>query len=412
MTSAANTQRTGMRLGTRSCLECRRRKVRCVFDGNDKSCEQCKLHDTVCKAQRSSGVSADDKRNVTQNLSRSHQISDDAFQLFLRTLDTTSRMPVVTRSNEAASDPAVHDENIVLEESGAPLIEFLHKALPVAPTSSFASKANVILPSFPGTKTTLPPLPNIAALVKILQCTEAFWIVWPLAAAASTDKLSGFPESVVDAITFVYNSLHSENPGDVAKCLVWLTLCILQLPKDFAETSATQLPLPKSKIVELYLRCAATLINEFLESGSDSLSGIEALAVQYKCYIDLARPQQAWKCARRAIDHALILRLDRIKGETPKDRYRQLLWATIWGGDRKMALFLGLPYTVPEHLLAAQEEIHSMTDESRIMHKLNLISGHIIDRDRGVNPPYSVTSRIAEEMDDLKAEIFHMPGGI
>lgn len=47
-------QRPGrrMRLGTKSCAECRRRKVRCVFPPNGSICHGCSLHQTPCRAQQ------------------------------------------------------------------------------------------------------------------------------------------------------------------------------------------------------------------------------------------------------------------------------------------------------------------------------------------------------------------------
>jgi hypothetical protein len=41
-----------MRLGTKSCAECRRRKVRCVFPPNSSICHGCSLHQTPCRAQQ------------------------------------------------------------------------------------------------------------------------------------------------------------------------------------------------------------------------------------------------------------------------------------------------------------------------------------------------------------------------
>ncbi|KIH87976.1 hypothetical protein SPBR_08919 [Sporothrix brasiliensis 5110] len=41
-----------MRLGTRSCAECRRRKVRCVFQEESAVCVACMLHGVTCRAQQ------------------------------------------------------------------------------------------------------------------------------------------------------------------------------------------------------------------------------------------------------------------------------------------------------------------------------------------------------------------------
>lgn len=42
-----------MRLGTKSCAECRRRKIRCIVNDGIKSCKACQLHNTECEAQGS-----------------------------------------------------------------------------------------------------------------------------------------------------------------------------------------------------------------------------------------------------------------------------------------------------------------------------------------------------------------------
>ncbi|TFB03018.1 hypothetical protein CCMA1212_005472 [Trichoderma ghanense] len=49
-----------MRLGTRSCAECRRRKVRCVFEPNSSICRGCELHQTPCRAQQPRPRDGDD----------------------------------------------------------------------------------------------------------------------------------------------------------------------------------------------------------------------------------------------------------------------------------------------------------------------------------------------------------------
>src|ERR1700761_7807202 len=44
-----------MRLGTRSCAQCRRRKVRCVFPAAHPPCQQCGLRGIPCTAQQPAG---------------------------------------------------------------------------------------------------------------------------------------------------------------------------------------------------------------------------------------------------------------------------------------------------------------------------------------------------------------------
>ena len=41
-----------LRLGTKSCAECRRRKVRCIFEPNTKVCKECSAHESECISQQ------------------------------------------------------------------------------------------------------------------------------------------------------------------------------------------------------------------------------------------------------------------------------------------------------------------------------------------------------------------------
>jgi hypothetical protein len=50
--------RRGMRKGTRSCYECRRRKVRCIFAKDCTSCESCAAKGRVCTEQKRELVQA------------------------------------------------------------------------------------------------------------------------------------------------------------------------------------------------------------------------------------------------------------------------------------------------------------------------------------------------------------------
>ena len=44
-------RRKRLRKGTHSCLECRRRKVRCIFEPNSQRCDNCMLRETACTKQ-------------------------------------------------------------------------------------------------------------------------------------------------------------------------------------------------------------------------------------------------------------------------------------------------------------------------------------------------------------------------
>ncbi|KAF4952089.1 hypothetical protein FSARC_12721 [Fusarium sarcochroum] len=63
-------QNKRMRLGTKSCSECRRRKVKCMFDERQTECRQCVAHSLVCQSQYVSSPSSDDKDHMIQELTQ------------------------------------------------------------------------------------------------------------------------------------------------------------------------------------------------------------------------------------------------------------------------------------------------------------------------------------------------------
>ncbi|UKZ57440.1 hypothetical protein TrVGV298_011297 [Trichoderma virens] len=68
-----------MRLGTKSCAECRRRKVRCVFPPNSSVCHGCELHQTPCRAQQPRPRDRDTNlQTIPQSQSHAQLAADNA----------------------------------------------------------------------------------------------------------------------------------------------------------------------------------------------------------------------------------------------------------------------------------------------------------------------------------------------
>jgi hypothetical protein len=58
-----------VRLGTKSCTECRRRKVKCVFDDDQAECQQCNRHSLTCQPQNAESF-PEDKDEIIQEVSQ------------------------------------------------------------------------------------------------------------------------------------------------------------------------------------------------------------------------------------------------------------------------------------------------------------------------------------------------------
>lgn len=316
--------------------------------------------------------------------------------------------PEASTSDGSGESPQIPDESRGVDAElleAAPLLHFLRNSIGAQAhlgrhLSSPTSRRTAIIGSVK------PFIPNSEALRVIFQITRPFWSIWPLAASSTIGEPgTGIPSGVSEARRYVDQQMQSASPGAVAKCLTWLALCLQQLPRDFERRNNVQLPLPPPNLVMMYLDRADALIRSTSE-GTGSIECIEALIMQFKCFANLGRPKRAWKCARAALDDALFLGFHRAKDETVAGQRGRHLWSILWRQERQMALFLGLPYSVTEQSLDTEAEIAATPLENRLFHRLNIICGHITERDQARQAPsYSLTVSIAEEMEKFKLTI-------
>jgi hypothetical protein len=257
-------------------------------------------------------------------------------------------------------------------------------------------------------------LPNRPTLVKILGYTAEFWPTWPLIAKkpshairprgispyVSTDDGVRFPESIESALSFIDLSLRSVDFGVISRCMVWLCLCYHQLPKNFSDAQ-TNLPFCSEEQIKTYLRQVETFYQERAVPVRN-LSFVEALALRSELFLAMGRPSKAWQSTRAAIDSAILLGIHLHR----RSNHEQEVWETLWIQDRRISLFLGLPYSVPEHLTHDFAIGRPATREGYALRKLATISGHISDRDMLAGlAHYSATEHLIEEMKELNVMI-------
>lgn len=283
----------------------------------------------------------------------------------------------------------------------APLLQFLRAAL----ASSHGQPLETLQPSSPSSihipsttclrEAVRAAVPRGKTLEDILVHTRPFWSIWPLAG-------SRYPATIAEAREFVNRHLHQDTatPGETAKGLVWLSLCIQQLPKSFTAHCGS----PR-ELVNLFF----DEVDSLLRKSPESVQGVEAMVAQWKCFVNAGRPRRAWKCSRAALDSALLLGMHQARHDEPNYK----LWMALCAQDVQMACFLGLPYSVPDRFMLLGERGSPDSGEMTSMGRLNELNRHIIERNQTATarrpPPYSVTMRLAEEMDEIAQMLGHDP---
>ncbi|KAI0123181.1 hypothetical protein BJ170DRAFT_587171 [Xylariales sp. AK1849] len=402
-----------LRLGTKSCSECRRRKVRCIVPEGNQSCQECALHGALCMPQEPKASVADptSPTELQARLDRLERIFHDicvtagyADSGPSRTTNALSPEPIA-RCGSNQHHHLDHPDRLVSSQN-SPLLRFFIDSMLIADCSSNSTlsprppRVERLIASHMRRLEVLIPIPS--SLTAILQSTQKYWALWPLH-PRELSQLVGLSVSVVSvARSFIHESIESNEPGRMAKAMVWLALCLQQLPKECGDKVQ---PLPSSAaiLVFTYLDESDTLLNLDSELGS-SISALECLILQSKCYVNMGRPRRAWKCIRRALNAAIFLGLHHTGNAV--DTRNKTIWATIWRYDRQLSLILGFPHALPESHPSLTETNSTGPIEARIMHRMSIICGHIIDRNQDHQRlAYSTTVQIDEKMEDIKRMI-------
>jgi hypothetical protein len=287
----------------------------------------------------------------------------------------------------------------------APLVNLFHEAmliqkrrLPEDTSRSNLSGDNRARVALKALRTLIS---SCEAIDSILSLTEQYWSIWAghgLVFSAEGSHLT----DAASAKSFIVNSLRSENVIVVAKCILFLAMCVQQLPKDYTK-SGVYLPDSPSTLVDSYMDAVDNLLS-INGSHSISLEVLECLEIQSKIYINMGKPRESWQCCRRAIDLAILLGLHKVD-DTSSDR-QKAIWSHFWQGDRHLSLILGLPAATTDFHLGISKQHAGPSIGSQIMYDLAILAGYIIERNQNRQiADYSTTLKIDQELQECYRRI-------
>ncbi|KAF3392759.1 putative transcription factor gsfR1 [Penicillium rolfsii] len=408
-----------MRLGTKSCTECRRRKVRCIFRADESACEACLAHEANCIAQQSGCPEVSSDEAIVRKLPpspRSDFAGDDAS--VVRERDArTDLSSITTLTHSSAMTPSIVGElpllaannggvmlsstDLAVEES--PLMLLVEAASILDSENAPESAASGVLQYRDHFASLLPSMQDLDA---ILEDTERYWPIWPpyyFGELGLTDDLGpGKRQMVRQLICAVAAS--SVNPGLIARSTLWVALCVQQISRSLL--SIVSLAYPQYDLVDAYIRIATSLLELDRERGG-SIDGIESMNMLYKLSINTGRSQTAWYWCRQAITTAVGLglprKVDALDIRSTSDRRAANAWSMAWQTERFMALMLGLPTSVSAKQPETSSNSSSTPLISRIMCSVALICGKAIDRNHAhqMADSYATTVVIDRDMEEI-----------
>lgn len=418
-----------MRKGTKSCLECRRRKIKCNFEpGRPAICNECYARGSTCIDQEHGDINTYTQATSEQS---SYSLRERVSHLEDLVKQVLHRLPENSANDGSAA--ADTDKN-QLDAQAAEVLKSLKSSLRQADTSN---EESILLPGglredapaltlfdnavitrkasqpvlsraqYNKTKALLAALnkllPSPQDLENILESSYEWWTVWKRMFPEITDSRC---ETIKESVS---HSLRSEKPAELAKIMLCIAISIHQLPSTF-DWSRLHIKEEPADLMERYIATVDKLITSDDEIAA-TLDGIECMMLEAKYHINMGRPRRAWLLFHRAIAFAQLLGFHRLAAPADKsslDYQRSVsVWCHLVLGDRYLSLLLGLPYSVSECFVApyfptSEFQAGTVHDGEIYVGKMLPIVTKIVDRNQSVVPMgYSATLRLDQELEEL-----------
>ncbi|KAK0726669.1 hypothetical protein B0T21DRAFT_422515 [Apiosordaria backusii] len=311
-----------VRKGTKSCWECKRRKVRCIYSAaTDTVCDECERRRSTCISQ--------EFPDVTAPQSNRHINTGDVEDRLGRVEELSTAHHGKIASGLLQAWPSQGDLNLILD---LPLQSSLRELL---------FKVGGLLSANPG-------VPDELSLRDVLQRPP-----------------SGMHPVLIARKLLLLGLLLQDSPTSSAKPLEGLTTDHQDL---------------LSRAVER----AVSLVTSS-DQLTDSAEGIECIMMESMYHDRAGNLRRSWVATRRAMTMAQLMGLHRgapvrsyLNTQTSVDP--EYLWSRIVQSDRYLSLMLGLPHGSPENSFATSKTLEACAPAERLRRLHCVAAGHILQR--------------------------------
>ncbi|KAJ6109448.1 hypothetical protein N7486_001683 [Penicillium sp. IBT 16267x] len=385
--------RKRMRKGTRSCMECRRRKIRCTYDSDRcEICNECRVRGSKCFDQEhgSDDPGAAPGSGPSERYSLRERVAylETVVQDLAKRLDQTNASISKCQTTSGNLTPVSPEPDRLGPSSekieNAPVLQLFDNYL-VSRRDDPSSNDQ-----FMGAKDTsakaravrlelISLFPSDQDIEKVLAQSH-LWCMW---------------EEDLSALHKVFAARYDASetlvaPADLAKALVCLSISMLQSPPEF-DFNTLQNPVDAQEFAS---RCCEAVDRLVVRDDdfSATLPGIECHLLLSKFHMNEGRLRKAWLINRRAIELAHLAGMH-LSTRTPQPsdtlfERRLKIWCSLATSDRSISLILGLPYVISDAFYLPQVERRLKSAESaaeQYMLRLGIITGHMIDRNQNPN---------------------------
>ncbi|KAJ5833436.1 hypothetical protein N7474_001747 [Penicillium riverlandense] len=388
--------RKKIRKGTRSCWECKHRKVRCHFasDG-DRSCRECLVRGLLCRTQdlpKPENPRESDRASLNDRLARVESLLERFMQRYDG--DTDQSFPRAAGDNNGpvssptAATPA-HENAPVLSLFDNEVLGFRRQDVTTVPNISLYWAANRDWKRL--SRTLFVALPSQDTLEKLAETSSCWWLV----------RAQCFQDYETSLLSIPVADLSNSHPVVIATTLMWTAISLQQLPPNY-DTSFLELPCHPTKLIEQYINLVVTSVCSD-EAMVSNINGLECLVLQGIFYNNDGKLRSAWLSYRRALDVAQIIGLHRpllAGSENSESLHRaRSIWKHIIYADRYLSLMLGMYHGIGDAALERQEDNLSDVPNSSSMDLLCRVAGSIIERNQNFPTVTPIMVRMTQTID-------------
>ncbi|KAJ5375012.1 Alpha/beta hydrolase fold-3 [Penicillium concentricum] len=299
---AGDQPRKKIRKGTRSCWQCKHRKVRCDFaSDSDQSCRQCLARGLPCRSQEflePENPRDSDRTYLNERMARVETLLEKLLirvdgngngssqhgdsKSFIDWVETSpgSSPPTVTPTNQAVS--ATTRIGLGFEQSDPP-----------AP--DLASYATINRDWERLRRDLIAMIPSKETLKIISEASSSWWLM----------RVQFFEDYDQSLLSSSVETLQTSHPAVVGKAILWIALCLQQLPSECDLSSLGLSCLPSVLVEECITRVSTFVCAD--DSIVSCLDGLECLISQGLLFSNDEKLRSAWLSTRRAADIAQVI---------------------------------------------------------------------------------------------------------
>ncbi|CAG7951420.1 unnamed protein product [Penicillium nalgiovense] len=404
--------RKKIRKGTRSCWQCKHRKVRCIFaSDSDQNCKECLARGLPCRSQElpePENPRESDRAYVNERMARMENLLE---KLLIR-VDGGSYQQHDLKSpiDTAETSPESNPPTVTPASDNAPVLSLFDNE------SLGFKRAETVEPDFTpyGTinrdwgklrRDLIALIPTQKTLKIISEASSSWWLM----------RVQLFEDYDKSLLSFSEGELSTSHPTVVGKAILWIALCLQQLPSEF-DLSSLDLPCLPWVLVEECITRVSTLVCSD-DSIVSCIDGLECLVLQGLLFSNDGKIRSAWLSNRRAANIAQLIGFHRAEpapSESAEFQHRAtFIWRHILMTDRHLSLILGVHGAISNTAIDLYQSNPSDPQDlpvhnASVLNPLARIAGSIIERNQTFTEVTPAMMQMTQSI-DLQLQAFNPP---